>query len=125
MNGSFSLPAHRLSTEEIQSLVAERHLSKASAGWLRHQDNTNADLREILSETVAQFDSLLSLRELARNAIRHVLGGLHFRTRVALLPLPTPLKEQVTVTGPFKNEARENGTDTDETCDASITKEMP
>ncbi len=111
-----SLPAHRLSTDEIKSLVAERHLTKETAVWLCRHHNTNADLRGILSETVAQFDGgPLSLREQSRNAIRHLLGGRHFRTRVALLPLPTSLKEQVTVNGPV-TEATENANE-DETSD--------
>ena len=56
--------------------------------------------RELMSSSVAQFDSPLSLQALVRNAVRHVLGGVRFGSRAQQLQLPSALIAFVVLRAP-------------------------
>ena len=56
---------------------------------------TEAAQHFLLERHQQQLRSPLAMRELARNALRHALGALHFRSRAAALPLPQTLKDFV------------------------------
>ena len=92
------MPSERITSEEIEKLNEEEKLSSTTYFWLSKKCNADSRIRKLLCRTVEQFDSgPQTLRELARNAVRHVLGGVRFRSRALRLPLPATLVGDVTL----------------------------